>query len=167
MREAKLELLTGEVFTRIDKQWMLITAGPAADCNTMTASWGGLGILWRRPVSTIYVRPQRYTRSFLEREDYYTLAFLPEEYRKALQYCGSHSGREGDKFDACGLHKAQADCGVAYPAEAELVLVCRKLYWQDMDPTHFLLPEIETVNYPEKDYHRIYIGEITQVLTKE
>ena len=77
MQETKPELLTGEVFERISKQWMLITAGPEKNCNTMTASWGGLGILWGKPVSTIYIRPQRYTREFVEREDYYTLSFLP------------------------------------------------------------------------------------------
>ena len=80
MQETKPELLTGEVFERISKQWMLITAGPEKNCNTMTASWGGLGILWGKPVSTIYIRPQRYTREFVEREDYYTLSFLPEQY---------------------------------------------------------------------------------------
>ena len=129
MQETKPELLTGEVFERISKQWMLITAGPEKNCNTMTASWGGLGILWGKPVSTIYIRPQ------------------------------------ADKFEACGLHRAEAACGAAYVAEAELVLVCRKLYWQDMDPDHFLVPEIAENCYPQKDYHRIYIGEIVQALT--
>ena len=167
MQQQKLEMLTGEVFERIAKQWMLITAGPVEHCNTMTASWGGLGILWGKPVSTIYIRPQRYTREFVEREDYYTLSFLPEAYRPQLNYCGSRSGREGDKFEACGLTKAAADCGAAYVAEAELVLVCRKLYWQDLEPSHFLTPEIAEKCYPQKDYHRLYIGQIEQALTRD
>lgn len=153
----------GDVFSRIGEQWMLITAGTPERCNTMTASWGGLGVLWGGPVATIYVRPQRYTYEFLERSDSFTLSFLPEQYRKELGLCGSKSGREVDKFQACGFTVAAGAGNAPYIEQAELVLVCRKLYWQDMDPSHFLDPSIEETWY-QNDYHRMYIGAIVEAL---
>ena len=158
--------LDQNVFSLIGDQWMLITAGTGDKCNTMTASWGGLGVLWGRPVATVYIRPQRYTLEFVEREDTFTLCFFGEEYRKALALCGSKSGREVDKVKECGFTVATAE-GAPYFEEAYLVLVCKKAYWQDMDPTHFLDGEIDEKWYPQKDYHRIFIGEILEVLKKK
>ena len=158
--------LNQNVFSLIGDQWMLITAGTGEKCNTMTASWGGLGVLWGKPVATVYIRPQRYTLEFVEREEKFTLAFFGEEYRKALALCGSKSGRDIDKVKECGFIVETAD-GAPYFAQADLVLVCRKAYWQDMDPTHFLDGEIDGKWYPEKDYHRIFIGEIETVLKKK
>ena len=157
--------LDQNVFSLIGDQWMLITAGTKDQCNTMTASWGGLGVLWGKPVATVYIRPQRYTLEFVEREDTFTLCFFGEEYRKALALCGSKSGRDVDKVKECGFTVATAE-GAPYFEEADLVLVCKKSYWQDMDPTHFLDGEIDSKWYPEKDYHRIFIGEILGVLRK-
>ena len=157
--------LDQNVFSLIGDQWMLLTAGTGEKCNTMTASWGGLGVLWGKPVATVYIRPQRYTLEFVEREEKFTLAFFGEEYRKALALCGSKSGRDIDKVKECGFTVETAD-GAPYFAQADLVLVCRKAYWQDMDPTHFLDGEIDSKWYPEKDYHRIFIGEILEVLRK-
>ena len=158
--------LDQNVFSMIGDQWMLLTAGTREKCNTMTASWGGLGVLWGKPVATVYIRPQRYTLEFVEREEWFTLAFFGEEYRKALALCGSKSGRDIDKVKECGFTVETAD-GAPYFAEADLVLVCKKAYWQDMDPTHFLDGEIDGKWYPEKDYHRIFIGEIETVLKKK
>ena len=158
--------MDGNVFSMIGEQWMLITAGTKEKCNTMTASWGGLGVLWGKPVATVYIRPQRYTMEFVEGSEFFTLAFFGEEYRKALALCGSQSGRDVDKVKACGFTVAEAEGGAPYFAQAELVLVCKKAYWQDMDPAHFLDPEIET-HYAQKDYHRIFIGEIVEALRKE
>ena len=158
--------LDQNVFSLIGDQWMLLTAGTGEKCNTMTASWGGLGVLWGKPVATVYIRPQRYTLEFVEREEKFTLAFFGEEYRKALALCGSKSGRDIDKVKECGFIVETAD-GAPYFAQADLVLVCRKAYWQDMDPTHFLDGEIDGKWYPEKDYHRIFIGEMETVLKKK
>lgn len=157
--------LDQNVFSLIGDQWMLITAGTKDQCNTMTASWGGLGVLWGKPVATVYIRPQRYTLEFVEREDTFTLCFFGEAYRKALALCGSKSGRDVDKVKECGFTVATTE-GAPYFEEADLVLVCKKAYWQDMDPTHFLDDEIDNKWYPEKDYHRIFIGEILEVLRK-
>ncbi len=153
-----------DVFTRIGKQWMLVGAGNAQNHNMMTASWGGLGVLWNKPVSTVYIRPSRYTMEFIEREAYYALCFFGEEYREQLTFCGRHSGRDGDKCKETGLTPC-FDEAAPYFEEAELVLICRKLYAQDMDPSLFLDESIEN-NYHGADYHRTYIGEIVKVLSK-
>ena len=157
--------ISENVFSLIGKQWMLITAGTAEHCNTMTASWGGLGVLWGAPAATCYIRPQRYTKEFVDREEYFTLTFFPEEYRKALSLCGSKSGREIDKVKECGFTVKTASCGAPYFEEAQLVLVCRKRFAQAMDPNN-IPQEIKEKWYPQKDYHTMYIGEIVEVLKK-
>ena len=153
------------VFSAIGEKWMLITAGTADQCNTMTASWGGLGVIWGAPAATCYIRPQRYTKEFVDREEYFTLSFFPEEYRKQLSLCGSKSGREVDKVKECGFTVKTAACGAPYFEEAELVLVCRKRFAQDMNPDN-IPEEIKEKWYPEKDYHTLYIGHIVEALQK-
>ena len=153
------------VFSAIGEKWMLITAGTADKCNTMTASWGGLGVIWGAPAATCYIRPQRYTKEFVDREEYFILSFFPEEYRKQLSLCGSKSGREVDKVKECGFTVKTAACGAPYFEEAELVLVCRKRFAQDMNPDN-IPEEIKEKWYPEKDYHTLYIGHIVEVLQK-
>ena len=150
------------IFDRIGKEWMLITADSGKDVNTMTASWGGCGILWNHPVAFAFVRPQRHTFAVLEDTDHFTLAFFDERYRDALRYCGSHSGRDGDKFAASGLSPVRCK-GFAYPAEASLVLICKKLYVQDMKEECFLDPSLLS-HYEKKDFHRVYVGEILEAL---
>ncbi len=154
------------VFSLIGDQWMLITAGNAERCNTMTASWGGLGVLWGRPVATAYIRPQRYTYEFVERSPAFTLSFFDESFRPQLNLCGSKSGRDVDKVKACGLTVQTGADGAPFFAEARLVLVCKKLYWQDLDPSHFLDSGIEA-HYPGRDYHRMYIGAISEAYQSE
>lgn len=159
--------ICGNVFDRIGKQWMLITAGTPERCNTMTASWGGLGVLWNKPVAICYIRPQRYTKEFVEREEFFTLAFLPEERRKDLALCGAKSGRDVDKVKECGFTVAAGAGGAPYFEEAELVLVCRKLYRQDMEPGCFLDASLVEGSYPGGDFHTMYIGEIVEALQKK
>ena len=154
------------VFSMIGDQWMLVTAGTQEHCNTMTASWGGLGVLWNKPVVTAYIRPQRYTREFLDENEYFTLSFFGEDYRKQLALCGSKSGREVDKVKECGFTVLTGEGNAPYFAEAELVLVCRKHFVQQMDPANIPADICESV-YPTKDYHYIYIGEIMEALVKE
>lgn len=153
------------LFSRINKDWMLVTAGNQEKCNTMTASWGGAGILWNKPVSFIFIRPQRYTLSFIEREPYYSLAFFGDGFRPALNFCGIKSGRDFDKWKETGLTPA-FDLA-PYPEEAEAVLVCRKLYRQDMAEDSFLDKGLFAANYPNKDLHRVFVGEIVKLMVKE
>ena len=153
------------VFSLIEDQWMLITAGDGENCNTMTASWGGLGVLWRKPCATCYIRTSRYTKEFVDREEYFTLTFFGEEYRSALALCGSKSGRDVDKVKECGFTVKTAQCGAPYFEEAELVLVCRKWYVQDMD-VEAIPQDVRENLYADNDYHTIYIGEIVEALQK-
>jgi flavin reductase (DIM6/NTAB) family NADH-FMN oxidoreductase RutF len=160
-----LDKLNENVFSLIDKDWMLITAGVKNSFNTMTASWGGLGILWNRPVAFSFVRPTRHTYGFMEKNDGYTLSFYSQEYRKALELCGSKSGRDIDKVKEAGLTPLTGQTGAIYFEQARLVLECRKIYFQDIEPQKFLDTEI-IKNYPLKDYHRMYVGEIVNCLIK-
>jgi flavin reductase (DIM6/NTAB) family NADH-FMN oxidoreductase RutF len=158
--------LTMNPFTLIGDQWMLITAGTPEHCNTMTASWGGVGVMWAEPSATCYIRPQRYTKEFVDSNDYFTLCFFDESYRKALNLCGSTSGRDVDKIKECGFN-VQAGAGNApYFAEAELVLVCKKRYVQPMKPECFVDETIDEKFYPQKDYHVMYIGQIVEAYQK-
>lgn len=165
-REIGVNEITGNVFERIGKQWMLITAGDVNHCNTMTASWGGVGIMWGKPVATAYIRQSRYTKEFVDREQYFTISFLPEEYREALNLCGTVSGRERDKIKEAGLTAVDVDETTAF-AEAELVFVCRKVFHQTMEPMCFDEPENLKKWYGDQDYHTMYMGEIVKILAKE
>lgn len=165
-KEIKAEELTMNPFTKIGKEWLLITAGNEEKCNTMTASWGSMGVMWGKNAVTIYIRPQRYTKEFVDREESFTISVLPEQYRKALNYCGTVSGKGIDKIKEAGLTPCFVE-GTAGIAEAEMVMVCRKMYHDDIKPECF----DETANdgkwYPEKDYHTMYIAEVVKVLVKE
>lgn len=162
----RAEDVSGNIFDRIGSQWMLITGGDRRGFNTMTASWGGAGVLWGKPVVTCYIRPQRYTKAFVDAGDFFTVSFYGEQYRPQLALCGSKSGRDVDKTAETGLTPAFSDAGGVYFEEAELVLVCKKLYTDVFRPENFLDPEIGGW-YPEKDYHHIYIGEVVEVLRKK
>jgi flavin reductase (DIM6/NTAB) family NADH-FMN oxidoreductase RutF len=165
-RSMKPKGIQENVFRLFDSDWTLITAGTLKRWNTMTASWGGLGILWNKPVAFVFIRPTRYTWEFAERAARFTLSFFPERYRKALAFCGSHSGRDTDKAAATGLVPFAPSPGCVSFRQARLILECRKLYFQDIDPKHFLRPGIVKL-YPQRDFHRLYVGEITRVLSAE
>ena len=126
-QEVDIKKMSFNPFTKIDKEWMLITAGDETKCNTMTASWGGLGELWNKYVSFIFMRPSRYTLKFVQNNDYYSLCFLSDDDRKILNYCGSHSGRQGNKIESAGLTPVFNEAA-PYFEEAELVFICRKMH---------------------------------------
>ena len=167
MEQADVRTLEDNVFSLIGENWMLITAGTAERCNTMTASWGGLGVLWGKPVATVYIRPQRYTHEFMEKNDLYTISFFHEEMRPALQLCGSKSGRDIDKAAATGLKPVAVEGSTTFE-QARLVLVCKKLYDYHIDPAHFIgdAKELDARWYPQKDYHHCYFGEIIAVYSE-
>lgn len=171
MREIPVSELQLNPMTKIAKQWMLLTAGNASrGYNTMTASWGHLGSIWGHggglSTSVVYVRPQRYTKEFMDREELYTLCFLPEEHRNDLVYLGTKSGRDEDKVAAVGLTPAFGE-DFTYFEQAELVLVCRKLYQAPIKPEYFLDQTLMEDMYPDRDFHDQYIGEIVKVLVKD
>lgn len=162
MREIEPSALDKNVFKLVGEDWMLVTAGGPDKLNTMTASWGGLGVIWGEPAATVYIRPQRYTKEFVDQNEYFSLCFFDESYREKLTYCGKTSGRDGDKIKACGFTVETGAGGVPYFAEAEVVLVCKKQYAQDMKPECMLDPSIDGAFYPQKDYHTMYIGKIVE-----
>jgi flavin reductase (DIM6/NTAB) family NADH-FMN oxidoreductase RutF len=140
--------------------WFLLTAGTFDDCNMMTVSWGSMGCIWDRPMVQIMVRPHRHTYKYIEKSDSFTLCGFQEKYREALNILGSLSGRNGWKLAKTDL-SLKPSVKVAAPSyhEASLILECRKLYFQDINPKGFLDYSIQD-NYPINDYHRIYFGEI-------
>lgn len=160
-----IENFTVKAYSFFEVDWLLLTSGDfqAQQYNAMTISWGSLGVMWGRPFIQVVVRPQRYTYHFMERFNTFTVCAFPKEYHQALSLLGTKSGREGDKIAEAGLTLIPATC-VAAPAyaEATAVIECRKIYWQNMDPAHFLDPAIGRM-YHEKDYHRIYYGEILAI----
>lgn len=150
-------------FRSIGEDWMLITAGTLKKHNTMTASWGGFGVLWHKNICFCVVRPVRYTYSFMEDSDYFSLSFFPKKYKSALALCGAKSGRDTDKARATGLRAFSPLRKSVSFKQARLIIVCRKIYFQDIDPARFLDPSIEKL-YPNEDYHRMYAGEILRCL---
>ena len=146
-------------------QWLLLTAGTMESCNMMTVAWGSIGCMWNRPFVQIVVRPQRYTLEFLEKSQCFTLCAFPEEYRKDLQHLGTVSGRNGPKLSETGL-TLKPSVKVVSPCyeEASLVLECRKIYRQPMDPGGFIT-DAGSKAYPEKDYHVVFFGEILAAFT--
>jgi flavin reductase (DIM6/NTAB) family NADH-FMN oxidoreductase RutF len=151
----------------LSEEWMLVTPGIPGRWNTMTASWGGFGHLWAADVAFVVVRPSRHTFGFMEREEGFTLSFLGEGGRKALDICGTRSGRDTDKAVAAGITpRGFAASGSGSGSErvgfeeARLVLSCRKLFAQDLAPGSFVDPSILPAHYPEGNLHRLYVGAV-------
>ena len=170
MNKTTLETLGKEnTFDLIGKEWMLVTAGNPESFNTMTASWGGIGWLWNKPVAFIFIRPERYTHDFIETNDRLTLSFYGEEYRKALQICGSKSGRDINKVTETGLTPVALESGSMTFAEARMTLDCRKLFKSPMTAENFIDKDILERWYndqPGGGLHDIYVVEIEEVYTK-
>ena len=154
------------IFEKINKDWMLVTAGTKEKCNTMTASWGGLGVLWKKNVATIYVRPERYTFEFIEKEDYFSIAFFPDEYRNALNICGTKSGRDLDKIKECGFTVSEGAGGGVYFEQADIVLICKKLYSDDIRTENMVNLNPEDYYGEHGGIHKLYIGEIEEAYIK-
>lgn len=159
--------MQGNPFAMIGSEWMLVTAQQGGRVNTMTASWGGLGVLWRKNVAFVFIRPQRYTKQFVDQSERFTLSFYGEEHRKALAYLGRVSGKDEDKIATVGFEPREFDGAPAF-AQARLVLVCKKLYAQDLQPGCFMPgAPCDADCYPEKDYHTMYVAEVEAVYEKE
>lgn len=165
-RKIDPQTLDEKIFTLIDKDWMLIAAGQGNDFNTMTASWGGLGTLWHEPVAFIFIRPQRHTFLFTEKYSQFTLNFLEPGNRKILSYCGTFSGRDVNKIKKTGLVPLETEQGNIFFEQSRLIIECEKLYFHDLEPENFL-SDIPHSMYPEKDYHRMYIGKVINCMIKD
>ena len=156
----------GNPFTAIGKQWYLLTAGTAeTGWNCMTCSWGAMGIMWNQPTLTCYVRHSRHTYGFMQDQDTFTISLFPEEKRRALSFCGAHSGRDCDKAAEAGLHPVTLEGGAVSYEEAETVFVCRKRFSADLKISE-LPKDVATSYYSDGDTHRMYLGEILAVYQK-
>lgn len=149
-------------FTAIGQQWMLITAGDQKKVNTMTASWGGMGVLWGDNVVTVYIRPQRYTKEFVDQQDCFSLSFFDNTYKKELGVLGSVSGRDQDKIQDVGFHVTYLE-NVPTFEEANLVFIVEKVYEDDIKPELFKNKTIDEKWYPDQDYHTMYIAKVKAV----
>jgi Conserved protein/domain typically associated with flavoprotein oxygenases, DIM6/NTAB family len=156
-------------FSLIGEDWMLIAAKKKdGTFNTMTASWGGMGIMWSKPVAAFVIRPQRYTFEFVEEAEYVTLSFLKDTAanKDALNLCGTKSGRDMDKIKESGLTPVFGENGTVCFEESKLVLVCRKMYADSLNKDAFI-DKSALKNYPLDDFHKVYVCEITEALLAE
>lgn len=165
-KEIVAEEIKNNPFGLIGKDWTLITAEKEGKVNTMTASWGGLGVMWGKDVAFVVIRPQRYTKEFIDNTDKFSLTFFEEDFRKELSYCGKVSGREEDKISQIGFNIEYLN-NTPYFKEAKMAIICKKMYSQKIEPQCFIAEGIDGRWYSQKDYHTLYIAEITNVLVKE
>jgi len=153
-------------FKLIGKEWMLISAAKDGKVNGMTASWGGLGVMWGKNVAFTVIRKSRYTKEFVDSADTFSLTFFDrKEYGKMLSYMGTVSGRDEDKINKSGLTVAYKDA-TPYFEEANKVILCKKMFCQPLTPDHFLSGSIDAEWYKDKDYHDLYISEVTDILVR-
>lgn len=163
-----LMTLTPEIFRDFVMKHALLTAGDKEGYNTMTIGWGQLGSIWNEPVCTVFVRPERHTYGFMEKSGYFTVSIIPESRRDISRVCGSKSGREVDKAAECGLTVAYGQGDAPYFEEAELVLVCKKLYAQDLDPSHVTDGgPIHKFYGKAGNWHRMYMGQVVEAYSKK
>ena len=155
---------TTDIFETYDKQWALLTAGSMDKFNTMTISWGGLGTIWGMPVATVYVRTSRYTHDFMDDNEYFTVSFYPEDMKKTLGILGSKSGREIDKMHMPELTAVEAGKSVSFH-EAEVTLVCRKVFKQTLEPKN-MEAKIAEQFYGKDAPHDMYIGEVVDIIRR-
>jgi flavin reductase (DIM6/NTAB) family NADH-FMN oxidoreductase RutF len=157
---------TAKPFYAFEKHWVALCSGDAEENNVMCCTWGMLGSLWGKPMAQVFVRPSRYSYHLLDRHPTFTMNFLPQVLHKTLAKIGAVSGRDMDKFAEFGLTRAFSDLvPTPYIAEASRVYLCRRAYTGFLDPNRFEDPQIEG-NYPNKDYHTFFVGEILQILDK-
>lgn len=150
-------------------KYVLVTAGTVGQCNTLLVTWGSFGVMWRRKIATVYIRESRYTKTFLDSQDYFTLSMLSPEDKPKMSYMGSHSGRDEDKYEKAGLHLIDLD-GAAGIEEANLVLVCKKVYTDEMAREKYTNPAVFdewNKGRNEGNTHHMYIGEIIKAYVKE
>ena len=152
-------------FKMIGKDWMLVTAGNEEKANTMTASWGGVGVMWGKNVVYVFIRDSRFTKEFVDREGRFSLSFPEEKFRKVMKFLGTVSGRNEDKIKEAGVHIGYYN-GVPYIDEGSMIMICRVMSRTPIRKEDFLDDSIDTSWYASGDYHDMYIAEITDILAR-
>lgn len=164
--EMKASEIQENAIELIGSRWLLVTAEKDGKCNTMTASWGGLGVIWGKDAAFIFIRPQRYTKEFIDGSSTLSLSILPKGNMQDLTYLGRVSGRDEDKIAKVGLTVAH-DEETPYFEEAEIVLICEKMFAQEFKPESFIDPSMVYRHYADNDFHTMYVCEIKKVLRRE
>ena len=160
----KNDMLKESVFSLIGDRWMLVAAtDKSGRTNAMTASWGGMGVLWGKKVAFVFIRPQRYTKRFVDEAAKFTLSFFDDSYKKMLGYMGKVSGKDEDKIAKSGLTVTDRN-GAPVFKEASLTLVCRKMYRDTLKEENLIDKSNIEKWYPQKDYHDVYVAEIVEEL---
>ena len=139
---------------------LLVSQGNQGIPNAMTIGWGQVGIIWRKPIFTVLVRPSRYTYKLMEESGDFTVNIVPPSMKEVAQFCGTASGRDHDKFKEKGL-TAVPSLKVKAPLIQECLLhvECRIVYRNDLIPSQLAAPFVSAL-YPKGDFHRLYFGEI-------
>jgi flavin reductase (DIM6/NTAB) family NADH-FMN oxidoreductase RutF len=166
MKTIEINRLSLIPFEILDDRWGIVVSGLKKP-NPMTVSWGSFGTIWDKPVVTVYVRPTRFSHKLLMEHDEFTLNILPATFKKALQICGTLSGKNVDKWEESTLTTAKSS-KIKTPRvkEAELVFECKTVARVQMDKKDFLDPKIVKF-YPKKDYHTLLIGEVLRIFGEE
>lgn len=160
-----IDLIEFDPFTKIGKDWMLITAGNKDKINAMTASWGGVGVLWGKNTAFIFVRDSRYTKELIDQSDHFSLTFFDSSYKSALKYFGMVTGRKEDKIKTAKMNVNYYE-DIPFIDEGNFVICCRKMSATPILPEHFLDSEIQEKWYADGDLHTMYVGEILQILAR-
>lgn len=166
LQPVDIKAMTPEIFRVFGTQNALLTAGDREVCNTMTIGWCQLGDIWHMPTCTVFVRPERYTYSLMESHDYFTVSVFDTSYRSMMTDCGRRSGRDVDKIKAHNLTICYGEGDAPYFAEADWVLVCKKLYIADMQLEH-MLDERARRCYESGGLHRAYVGEVREAYQRQ
>ena len=164
-QNVSIDLMDMNPFTKIGSDWMLVTAGNEEKANTMTASWGALGQMWGKNAAFVVIRESRFTKEFIDREGTFSLSFPKEEYRRLMKFLGTVSGRDEDKMTESGVEIDYCD-GVPYVDQAEMVMICKVMSATKINPEDFKDMGIDDAWYKDKDYHTMYIAEITDILAR-
>ena len=159
-----IDELEFDPFLKIGKEWALVSAGSKKAANAMTVSWGGVGVLWGKNVAFIFVRDSRYTKEFIDNGSFFSISCFDKAYKDALDYCGTHSGRDEDKIEKAGLTWAYKH-SIPYLDEANFVLLCEKLSATKIDEASFISADIKKW-YEDNDFHTMYIGEIIEAMAR-
>lgn len=160
-----IDLVEINPFMKLSKEWALVTTGSKQKANTMTVSWGGVGVIWGKNVAYIFIRDSRYTKELLDKGDFFSISFLDEEYRDALNYCGSHSGKDEDKIKNAGL-SVQIRHGIPFIDESNFTLICNKLAAVKIDKDSLISSDLAETFYKDGDLHTMYVAEIIEILAR-
>ncbi|MCD8328138.1 MAG: flavin reductase [Ruminococcus sp.] len=166
LKEIDIKTVDLNPFKKIGDDWALLMAGEKTSYNSMTISWGYMGVMCGKNVFLTVVRPQRYTKKFVDSSEYFTVSFFDDKYKKTLAYLGSHSGADVDKMNVEGMEAEFSDNSVYYK-QASLVLVCKKLFSMEQSDAKFYDEALKEEIYPTGDFHTFYTGEIVKAYINE